>query len=77
MAFYVERRLHNKINGGTDYQQPVRKQTIDEAKKEFHRVLSTYIAGETFDKVSVLLYDDDNNIYASEVWNAPVTESEE
>ena len=77
--YYVERRLHNGETQATDYAKPVAKATLSEAKKEFHNVLATYIGYGKLDKVSVLLYDDDNNIYASEVWNSPVEtpESEE
>lgn len=75
--YYVERRLTNGLTGATDYAKPKQFVNLDAAKKEFHNVLSTYIEYGDLIKVAVQLYDDNNSLIMSDVWNkeiVPVTE---
>lgn len=70
--FYVERRLHNGETDATDYAKPIQKDTLDEAKKEAHNILATYINYGKLDCVAVMVYDNVNNVLMSEVWQKPV-----
>lgn len=73
MKYYVERRLHNAETDGYDYQRPTKFDTLDEAQKEAAKIMSTYINYGKLDRVSVLIYDDMNNVFPiPTVWEKPI-----
>lgn len=72
MKYFVNYVLHNAETDGYAYQKPTAFDDLDSAKKEFHNALSTYINYGKLDRVSVMLFDDYNNIYMKEYWEKPV-----
>ena len=70
--YSVITRMHNGKNDADNY---INKQceTIDEAKKEFHANLSTYIGYGTLDYVDVTVINEHGNVEMNEYWEGVYT----
>ena len=53
--------------------------SLDDAKQGFHAYMAAYAYGhdQTVDKVNCLVFDQDNMVRISEVWEAPAPEPNE
>lgn len=69
--YFVEFITHNAEKDAWNYKQTKMFATYDEARKEFHNILSTYINYGSLDKVTVYLFDSSKAI-KSETWEKPV-----
>lgn len=71
VKYFVSYFLHNKENDGWAYKVVGAYDDYSLAKKSYHNELSTYIGGNTFDKVAVTLTDSYGNQKMTEYWEAP------
>lgn len=69
--YFVDYKLHNKVNGGWAYKTEKSTDDYDEALKAFHNQCATYIGGDTFDHACITLVDAQGNVLKAEVWDMP------
>lgn len=71
--FFVEYKLHNKVNGGWAYQTVKSDTDYDTCLKTYHKTCADYIGGDTFDHVCITIEDAFGNVIKKEVWDAPAS----
>lgn len=59
---------HNATTNAWAYKVELGTPSKDEAEKKYHALLGEYIGGETFDHVSVIMYDSNGAFYESKTW---------
>lgn len=75
--YFVNYYLHNSKNDGWAYKVIAKYDSLDTAKKMYHSELSSYIGGDTYDNVVVMLTDSYGNVIMREWWQAAQPEVEE
>lgn len=69
--YFIDYKLHNKVNDGWAYATTKSTTNYDEALKEFYSQCTRYIGGDTFDHALIILNDMFGNIIKKELWSAP------
>lgn len=68
VLYLVAYTRHNKSTGGVAYKTDFASSNLSEAKKKYHALLGEFIANETYDFASVILYDSFGNTIMHEYW---------
>lgn len=74
--YFVDYKLHN-ANGGWAFKTTKHTDDFDEATREYHSLLSTYIKKEPYDHVCVVLSDSYGNSIMNEWWHKKEVEAPE
>lgn len=77
MRYYVTSIEYNENTQAENRTQPKAYNTLDEAKKEFHHILSQNICGATIGWCNVILWDQYGNVLIRDYWQKPQSVSEE
>jgi len=72
--FLVAYTRHNASTDAWAYKVDFASEDLSLAKKKYFALLGEYVGGETFDHVSVILYDSNGNKLDSETWQKPIEE---
>ena len=67
---YFVNRIALNTEGAWSYDNVNAYDSLDDAKKAYHGELNKYIGYAKYTQLSVVLFDDKNNIIARENWTA-------
>lgn len=72
-SYFVSVKLHNgETNGWAMFDQTKRFDSLDDAKKYYHKMCETYIGYGKLDYCSVAITDAFDNVLQTEQWSKPV-----
>lgn len=66
--YFVDFKVHNAENDGWAYKTELNTDDFDKAIVKFHEVCKTYVGGNTFDHVLVILSNAQGISLKSEYW---------
>lgn len=74
--YFVDWVSYNAEKKAWNYKQAKMFTNLDDAKKEFHNTLATYIGYGSLTHVAVMLYDECFNIIDRETWDGVLAPTE-
>jgi len=73
-VYFVSWYIHNKENNEWNGTIVDKYETLDAAKKEYHKQLGMYIDDEQFDSVAVMITNSMGGVNAVDYWTSVVPE---
>lgn len=68
-VYFVTYNRHNATTDGWAYKTELKTESLDEAKKKWHQLMSENMDTTTFDHVAVMIHDAYNRIIEHDEWD--------